>query len=250
LYGGTAAAVELGDTWSWDGATWVQVSDIGPPSRQKAAMVNDGPNTILFGGVAALVKDPPNRVVYGDTWRWDGARWTQLQDIGPSARFGHAMALGPNFQSIALFGGSSRLVVLAGEITSGQSLLGDTWAHAFRQDEQPSPPGSEVTSLSWENSVSTINPTFNLYAQVQLRGTVVQPTAVEFSVFSGSSAAGAPVPPDVIDVVPPSVPIAPGSVSASTIVRPGTSGAPKGVYTLGAIVVHGAVLKTTTFTVA
>jgi hypothetical protein len=43
--------------------------------------------------------------------------WTQRQNIGPTPRFGHAMACDERRQQVVLFGGDS-----------GRSLLGDTWA--------------------------------------------------------------------------------------------------------------------------
>ena len=59
-------------------------------------------SVILFGGIG---------VDYlGDTWRWDGASWTQLPVTGPSPRFGAVAAtLG---SVIVLYGGESHTAVL------------------------------------------------------------------------------------------------------------------------------------------
>ena len=65
---------------------------------------------VLFGGTHSLV---PQK----QTWTWDGTYWTARQDIGPSARSGHAAAFDSVRQRVVLFGG----------IDQKQSLLGDTW---------------------------------------------------------------------------------------------------------------------------
>jgi hypothetical protein len=66
---------------------------------------------VLFGGAGGAA-------IMGDTWHWDGNEWTQVQDVGPSARRGHAMAYDNTAQRVFLFGG-------AGSSGSGQD---DTWA--------------------------------------------------------------------------------------------------------------------------
>jgi hypothetical protein len=88
------------DTWEWDGSSWTQVQDTGPPARLGGAIAYDVPaaRLVLFGGAAADL--------LADTWAWDGQHWTQLADTGPSARMGHAMtslSSGP-----ILFGGLTK----------------------------------------------------------------------------------------------------------------------------------------------
>ncbi len=65
---------------------------------------------MLFGGTgsAGLQKQ---------TWVWDGTHWTARQDMGPSARSGHAAA----FDSVR------QLVVLFGGLDQTNTKLGDTW---------------------------------------------------------------------------------------------------------------------------
>jgi hypothetical protein len=65
------------DIWEWDGQSWTQVSDSGPP-RDSHAMVYDPVRKIilLHGGWA------PGFDIPGDTWLWDGQSWTKGPD-GP-----------------------------------------------------------------------------------------------------------------------------------------------------------------------
>jgi hypothetical protein len=57
---------------------------------------------VLFGGEAGAAGR------FRDTWTWDGDNWTQVSDIGPSARAGHAMAYDQQRARIVLFGGETR----------------------------------------------------------------------------------------------------------------------------------------------
>ena len=65
---------------------------------------------VLFGGEAGAAGQ------FRDTWVWDGDNWTQVSDIGPASRAGHAMAYDPQRARIVLFGG---------QIQDGRG--GDTW---------------------------------------------------------------------------------------------------------------------------
>jgi hypothetical protein len=52
-----------------------------------------------------------------DTWEWDGEAWTQVEDIGPSARSRHALAYDAVRSRVVLFGG----------VNAAGGLLDDTW---------------------------------------------------------------------------------------------------------------------------
>jgi hypothetical protein len=90
-----------GDTWEWDGASWLQHAGPGPAPRSRHAMAWDaaGGGVLLFGGGGAAG-------FLGDTWRFDGVQWQPLQPASqPAPRWGHAMATDDGRQRIVLFGG-------------------------------------------------------------------------------------------------------------------------------------------------
>ncbi len=97
----------LGDTWGWDGTTWRQLAAFGPPPRSAAGIAYDASRkcVVLFGGLGGRPEDgtlaPP------DTWEWDGKRWTQRQDMGPTNRLAPAMAFDSQRNLVVLFGGST-----------------------------------------------------------------------------------------------------------------------------------------------
>jgi len=79
---------------------------------------SDKEKVLLFGDRALGIVADPNRNL-GDTWLWEGQFWTHVQDIGPSARFGHAMAYDTRRDRVVLFGGQ--------EAIAGIPARGDTW---------------------------------------------------------------------------------------------------------------------------
>jgi hypothetical protein len=84
-------------------------------------MVFDGGGTLLFGGAGSVTGQPAT--LSGATWQWDGKRWTQRQDIGPSPRWGHAMAFDSDRSRTVLFGGVSEEPSEADTVAA----LDDTW---------------------------------------------------------------------------------------------------------------------------
>ena len=101
LFGGASDTGSLlGDTWTWDGATWQAVSAAGPSPRVLLAMAAEPlrQRVLLFGGY-------DGGALLGDTWRWDGADWNELPVAGPSPRAGHALAYDADHDKIILFGG-------------------------------------------------------------------------------------------------------------------------------------------------
>src|SRR5262247_4034749 len=71
-----------------------------PAARWGHALAHDTARatTILFGGSAGAV-------FHGDTWAWDGARWTRASATGPVPRDQHVMAYDAARQRVVLFGG-------------------------------------------------------------------------------------------------------------------------------------------------
>jgi hypothetical protein len=124
LFGGqeclSACTTKLGDTWTWDGATWTQRFPAASPGpRTGAAAAEDVAHgtVVLFGGQLA------DGTVTGDTWTWDGTTWTLRHPrTSPPARFDAGMAYDPSSGRVVLFGGVS---------PSSNPLNGetdDTWA--------------------------------------------------------------------------------------------------------------------------
>jgi hypothetical protein len=111
----------LDDTWEWDGQMWTQIKVAGPPPRAEAAIAFDSERgrVVLFGG-HNRTGEGRNRL--GDTWEWDGARWTQIKVTGPSARNGAAQVYDSVRRKIVLFGGSTQ-----------KDVSGETWEWDGRQ---------------------------------------------------------------------------------------------------------------------
>jgi hypothetical protein len=109
----------LGDTWEWDGATWVQRAPLASPAaRQLHALAYDAARqrVVLSGGHSG------GWFHNGDTWEWDGVSWVQRSPAtSPSARAFHALAYDAVRQRVVLFGGLSAIAV------PGAGLQGDTW---------------------------------------------------------------------------------------------------------------------------
>jgi hypothetical protein len=103
LFGGVSNNGILDDTWTWDGAAWVQLTPAAsPPARYGASLVFDPSSGqfILFGGA-------DHNGVFGDTWAWNGSNWVQLEpNDSPSPRTASLLAFDPsNNGQLILFGG-------------------------------------------------------------------------------------------------------------------------------------------------
>ena len=78
LFGGVDSSnVKLSDTWRWDGQRWsLETPSVSPPPRSEGYMAYDEARrvVVMFGGEG--VKVVPT---LGDTWEWDGSRWTRAR---------------------------------------------------------------------------------------------------------------------------------------------------------------------------
>jgi hypothetical protein len=143
LFGdGRAAPAMLEDTWILRGDEWTRVSGGGPGSRAEAAAAYDPRRgrTVLFGGRVTSDRGEVERL--GDTWEWDGRRWTKVSTDGPSPRSGAAMAWHPELRAVVLFGGSG-------------GPLGDTWSWngvAWTRLRVPAAPGRFNAVMAWDPS--------------------------------------------------------------------------------------------------
>ncbi|MCI4344614.1 MAG: PKD domain-containing protein, partial [Thermoplasmata archaeon] len=108
-------------TWIFSHGGWRNVTDphLAPPARYLASMVFD-PNAggeLLFGGLG------PGNVPLGDTWLYQGGRWTNLTYLStpPSARWNANLAFDPDpgVSASLLFGGCTSNLVT--------SCLNDSW---------------------------------------------------------------------------------------------------------------------------
>jgi hypothetical protein len=114
LFGGDGNSGYMGDTWTFNGKTWTQLSLATSPSARGWAPMAYDPATgdmVLFGGY-----DGSFNLV--DTWTFNGKTWTQLSPaISPSTRDGASMAYDPAMGDMVLFGGYD------------SSYLSDTWTY-------------------------------------------------------------------------------------------------------------------------
>jgi hypothetical protein len=105
------------DTWEWDGRNRQLVSSTGPTGRILFVMSYDSRRgkVVVFGGNSAYAP-PFESGLLGDTWEWDGRRWSQLDVAVPAKRDHHVMVFDRARQRTILYGG----------VVDGQ-LVGDTW---------------------------------------------------------------------------------------------------------------------------
>ncbi len=120
----------FGDTWQWDGNSWVQSAPAtSPPALTAAAMAFDSARgaSVLFGGTNFSSNS-------NATWEWDGSSWSQrLPSNSPSPRVWAAMAYDSARGRITLFGGagSSTSQAEAGEYD------GSNWIQRFPAASPP-----------------------------------------------------------------------------------------------------------------
>ena len=117
-FGGSARRGHAyGDTWEHDGTRWRRVDAPGPPARQAHLMVFDARRgrVVLFGGLGTA-PDGERPPILGDTWEYDGERWTRLDVTGPSPRLGAGAAYDARRGMVVVYGGSG-----------SDGFLADTW---------------------------------------------------------------------------------------------------------------------------
>src|SRR5205823_6272193 len=97
MFGGQQVSGSLvpRDTWLFTGARWKLGPIAGPPARVDASMGYDAAThqVVLFGGSAYTFSDgnqtgPTGSQLLGDTWTFDGHRWTQRKGAGPDPQEG------------------------------------------------------------------------------------------------------------------------------------------------------------------
>jgi len=117
LFGGFGPdGTENNETWTWSNNTWTQLSPYPAPSaRSGAALAFDAAQQrlVLFGGGCCSF---PATSIDGDTWTWDGTRWTLAAFSTPSPR---------QYASAATGGAGKPAMIFGGQTTSGNGQ--DTW---------------------------------------------------------------------------------------------------------------------------
>lgn len=83
---------------------------VAPDGRSAHAMVYDEARgvVLLFGGSGSAM--------FGDTWTWNGVRWSRVATTGPSPRNVPVLAYDATRRRVVLYGGQA-----------GPTLLSDTW---------------------------------------------------------------------------------------------------------------------------
>jgi hypothetical protein len=129
-------------------------------------MVSSDVQTALFGGMGA------SSAVLRETWTCDGTHWTHRQDIGPVARFSHAMAFDAARRTMVLFGGRD----------ATENPLGDTWEHT---ETDPAPPpnggGAGVNVVSITVPSMSVSSGDSVAANISLTSPAQAGTQVELS---------------------------------------------------------------------
>ncbi len=118
LFGGSSSGVFRDDTWEWDGRGWAEIGRTAPPRptpRIDFAMTYDArrDRVVLFGGSSA----GGGRL--GDTWEWDGSRWSEAAAGAGSP--------GPLDDVAMAYDAARNETVLFGGLGPGGRQTTDTW---------------------------------------------------------------------------------------------------------------------------
>jgi len=106
LFGGVGISGldALGDTWEYDGTTWVERTASGGPSARGFTALAYDPKRgtmLLYGG-----RDPGQPGPYNDTWRYDGT-WSNANASASSSHSGMSLTFDPTRGVIVMAGGTA-----------------------------------------------------------------------------------------------------------------------------------------------
>jgi hypothetical protein len=148
MYGGlqSSPSLNLGDTWTFDGATWTQLTPATtPPVRWGHHMVFDTRRAciVTFGG-----RSPGATQDASDTWEWTGVDWRQvLTANAPRPRSFYGLAYDERRGRTVLFGGQ-----LGGFIPTGGN---ETWEYNGVDWTRATPayvmPGLESPAMAYDS---------------------------------------------------------------------------------------------------
>ena len=161
LFGGNNGTTVYGDTWTWSGSAWTQVTGltVSPPPLTGASMEFYDGNDILFGGY--------DGTAYSNaTYIWNGQSWSLGAGPNPPARAYAGLSEDTGYAS-----GTGALVLFGG--TNGTSTLDDTWTY---------------TQSGWRNTIASGavgSPPARAFAAMAYDGSLAEPV-----LFGGCADAG------------------------------------------------------------
>ncbi|MDQ1711167.1 MAG: large repetitive protein [Frankiaceae bacterium] len=124
LFGGTGTnggATLDATTWAWTPATgtWRAAATTGPSARRGAGLVYDPASrqVVLVGGRDGTAAS-------GETWTWNGARWTK-EKSGPGARYNPGLVADAACRCVLLLGGQ---VGAGSPVSDSWRWNGSSWA--------------------------------------------------------------------------------------------------------------------------
>lgn len=120
LFGGYNGSIYLGETWTWDGNTWTQLTLTPSPPGREWGTLTWYPNIgalVLFGGSAYSLT-----TAFNDTWLFFTGNWTAAPSL-PSP-------VDRELAGAAFDGSTHQVLLFGGEHPDGCNLLGDTWTYA------------------------------------------------------------------------------------------------------------------------
>ena len=113
LFGGVRGdyfgAPVFGDTWAWNGSTWMRLHPSASPSARFLASMAYDPQIrelVLFGGTSMTRATSGPLQQFGDTWAWNGATWIRLHpSASPPPLSASSMAYDAATKGLVLVGG-------------------------------------------------------------------------------------------------------------------------------------------------
>lgn len=137
LFGGYVISngeyVKLGDTWEYQNNDWTQVATHGPSPRHGVSMTYHRGNqeVMLFGG---STEDRQYGEGTGETWTWNGEKWSKLATPQPPGVFNASVAYDLGKKALLRFGGYDG----AGRIDETWSFREGQWIE-LKTAKSPSP---------------------------------------------------------------------------------------------------------------
>ncbi len=123
--GSDPGSATFGDTWEYDGTTWVQITTTSSPTaRANHAMTWDASNQeiVMMGGIDFQLTG------LTDTWTYDGTAWIdRTQPVAPPARGSPVLVFDPARNRMVLYGG----ITLTGYLDDTWEWDGTSWKQVF-----------------------------------------------------------------------------------------------------------------------